>query len=412
MPSTRKPSAARKPRAAKAHASSTATKTPAKAEVKTRAKKAAAAKPHAVKTHAAKANAKKPHGKEPLRLNLALQGGGAHGAFTWGVLDRLLDEEDVEINAISGTSAGAMNAAILVDGYKEGGREAAKAQLREFWWQISVEAAKLNPFGATPNPAMDFITQMPGMDWLAALNPGDMLSRIFSPYELNPLNLNPLRNVLERLLQTCNLHNGIPLFISATNVETGEPYVFREHEISIDVLMASACLPFVYQAVEVKGVPYWDGGYMGNPSIWPLIYKTDCADVLLVQINPIQRPGTPKSAIDIMNRVNEISFNSSLIAEMRAINFVKTLIDDGKLNKDEYVDVRMHRVIPPVGLHQMNAASKMNASWEFFQFLHGVGREQMDVWLKNFKSSIGKRSTLDIEEHFLKKRRTNIEKTA
>ena len=350
---------------------------------------------------AASAGDKRKKASEPLRLNLALQGGGAHGAFTWGVLDRLLEEEDVEINAISGTSAGAMNAAVLVDGYREGGRAGARKQLGEFWLKISEEAHKLAPFGEFHAP--DYLTKLPGLEWLSALNPADMLTRVFSPYELNPLNLNPLRSVLEGLLQTCNLQNGIPLFVTATNVETGEPYVFREHEISIDVLMASACLPFVYQAVEIGGTPYWDGGYMGNPSIWPLVYETDCADVLLVQINPLQRQGTPKTALDIINRVNEISFNSSLLAEMRAIDFVRKLIEEGKLSAKEYTDVRMHRVIPPASLHEMNAASKMNASWEFFQFLCTVGRGQMDEWLKANKSAIGKQGTLNIKKHFLKK---------
>ncbi len=351
----------------------------------------------------AKAPVKKPLKKKaaPLKLNLALQGGGAHGAFTWGVLDRLLEEEDIEITGISGTSAGAMNAAVLVDGYHEGGRARAKTQLREFWYEISNEAGRVSPLGQQQPP--EYISQIPGLEWVAALNPFDMLSRIFSPYEMNPLNYNPLRNVLERLLQNKHLQEGIPLFVAATNVETGEPRVFRENEVTIDVLLASACLPFVYQAVEIEDTPYWDGGYMGNPAIWPLIYNTRCADVLLVQINPIMRAGTPKSALDIINRVNEISFNSSLVAEMRAINFVRRLIKDGKLDAREYTDVRMHRVMPPQDLHDMGASSKMNASWEFFQMLHAFGRAQMETWLAAHKSDIGKRNTLDIKEQFLVK---------
>ena len=336
-----------------------------------------------------------------LKLNLALQGGGAHGAFTWGVLDRLLEEEDIEITGISGTSAGAMNAAVLVDGYHEGGRVRAKQQLREFWFEISEEAGKLAPFGSAPTTSM--ISQFPGFEWMAALNPMDMLSRVFSPYEMNPFNFNPLRSVLERLLKNKYLQEGIPLFVTATNVETGEARIFREHELTIDVLLASACLPFIYQAVEIEGKPYWDGGYMGNPAIWPLIYNTGCSDVLLVQINPIIREGTPKSAMDIINRVNEISFNSSLISEMRAISFVRKLIADGKLDKAEYKDVHMHRVTPPPDLHGMDASSKMNASWEFFQMLHSAGRAQMETWLSDNKKYIGKRSSLDIHEHFLEK---------
>ena len=209
--------------------------------------------------------------------------------------------------------------------------------------------------------------------------------------------------MLEKILSRCDLGKGIPLFVTATNVETGEARVFREHEIDIDVLLASACLPFVYQAVEVKGVPYWDGGYMGNPSIWPLIYGTDCQDVLLVQINPLVRKGTPRSAIDIINRVNEISFNSSLIAEMRAIAFVSKLIHEEKIDDREYMDVRMHRVMPPPGLREMSASSKMNAEWEFFQSLFELGRTQADSWLKDHRADVGKRSSVDIKAGFLKK---------
>lgn len=353
----------------------------------------------------AKKTKPKPKAKSPekLRLNLALQGGGAHGAFTWGVLDRLLDEEDIEINGISGTSAGAMNAAVLVDGYHEGGRARAKAQLREFWYEVSSELSRVLPLGAHQPTPLEYLSQVPGLEWTAALNPADMLTRLFSPYEINPFNYNPLRDVLERILHCDNLNNGIPLFVTATNVQTGEPRVFQGGEITIDALMASACLPFIYQAVEIDGVPYWDGGYMGNPSIWPLVYNTRCADVLLVQINPLQREGTPKHALDIINRVNEISFNSSLIAEMRAINFVKKLIEDGKLSEKEYTNVRMHRVTPPAGLREMSASTKMDANWEFFQSLFLIGREEMDRWLKHHKSSIGKQGTLDIKHHFLEK---------
>lgn len=346
--------------------------------------------------------------KKPMKaINLALQGGGAHGAFTWGVLDRLLEEEDVEIHGISGTSAGAMNGAILVDGYVEGGRDRAKEQLADFWFEISQLGAAFSPGGLQAFQSM--LPSGIGLDWLAAFNPIDMLSRTFSPYELNPLNINPLRNVLERVLKVENLQGcHMRLFVAATNVETGQPRIFKEHEITIDVLMASACLPFVFQAVEIEGAPYWDGGYAGNPAIWPLIYKTDCTDVMLVQINPLMRAGTPKTALDIINRLNEISFNASLIAEMRAVNFVKRLIHTGKLDDHEYHDVHMHMVSPPDDVHDMSANTKMNADWGFFQMLHEIGREQMDHWLRQHKSALGKRSTLDIEKHFLVKPKRKI----
>lgn len=356
------------------------------------------------KSPAAQKSTKPTAKKKQLELNLALQGGGAHGAFTWGVLDRLLDEKDITIAGISGTSAGAMNAAVLIDGYHEGGRARAKQQLHDFWFEISAVAAAFSH--PHQQSATDMISQIPGFNWLTAFNPADMMTRVFSPYEYNPMNYNPLREVLNGILKTENLHNGIKLFVTATNVETGEARIFKGEEITIDVLLASACLPFMYQAVEIDGIPYWDGGYMGNPSIWPLIYKTGCHDVLLVQINPLKRTGTPKHALDIINRVNEISFNSSLIAEMRAINFVRKLIETGKLSSKEYANMHMHRVMPPPDLREMTAASKMNASWDFFQGLHAIGYKQMDGWLKQNKHYIGKQSSLDIEQQFLAK--TNL----
>lgn len=354
-------------------------------------KKKAAAKPRAASCYVCR--------QPTLTLDLALQGGGAHGAFTWGVLDRLLEEEDIRIQAISGTSAGAMNAAVLVDGYHEGGREKAKAQLHQFWSEIARIGSVFTPLSALQGEQPHL--KIPGLDWLSTFNPLDMMTRVFSPYEYNPLNYNPLRQVLENVLDVPHLNDEIKLYIAATNVETGEARIFRGAEVTVDVLMASACLPFSYQAVEIDGVPYWDGGYMGNPAIWPLIYNTGCHDVLLVQINPLTRAGTPKSAMDIINRVNEISFNSSLIAEMRAINFVRKLIREGKLDANEYAEMRMHRVLPPEGFTAMNAASKMNTSWEFFQLLHQAGRAQMENWLKENKQHIGKKSTLDIQAEML-----------
>jgi len=344
-------------------------------------------------------------------INLALQGGGAHGAFTWGVLDRLLEEEDIEIHGISGTSAGAMNAALLMDGYMEGGAAKAKQQLADFWFEVSQLGALFNQM-----PMQHLRGMLPsgfGMDWLTGFNPIDMLSRTFSPYELNPFNINPLRTILERVLKIENLHGcNMRLFVAATNVETGQPRIFKGEEITVDVLLASACIPFVFQAVEIEGAPYWDGGYAGNPAIWPLIYKTDCTDVLLVQINPLMRKGTPKSAIDIINRLNEISFNSSLIAEMRAVNFVKKLIHEGTLDHHHYHDVHMHMVSPPDHVHDMNASTKMDADWGFFQMLHEIGREQMDQWLRKHKSALGLRSTLDIEKNFLVKPKSKITHTS
>lgn len=363
-----------------------------------------AAGQHSRKKPAPVKPAKKTRAKPPrLELNLALQGGGAHGAFTWGVLDRLLEDEDIDIVAISGTSAGAMNAAVMIDGYTEGGRERARAQLREFWLEVSGGGEVFNPLDHSP---FNVMAHQLGFDWWTKLNSMDALSRSFSPYELNPLNLNPLRDLMMRLVNCKHLQEAsIKLFVTATNVETGQPKIFSGKDLSIDSLMASSCIPFLFQAVEVDGVPYWDGGYTGNPAIWPLFYQSQCEDILLVQINPLQRAGTPKNAVDIIDRLNEITFNASLVEEMRAVNFVKELLEAGKLDTHEYKDVRMHMVTPPEALHAMNASTKMRVDWDFFLMLHEAGRGEMDGWLRKHKSAIGKHATVHIPETFLAKPR-------
>lgn len=338
----------------------------------------------------------KPKAKKPVRkVNLALQGGGSHGAYTWGVLDRILEEEDIEIAGISGTSAGAMNGAVLIDGLIKGGRAKAKEQLRAFWGDVSQHNNLFGPM----QPAV------PEWGMAAAYGMLDMFSRTFSPYEFNPMNINPLRDVLERSIDIKNFRKShkVPLFATATNVQTGQPRVFGCDEITIDVLMASACLPFLFQAVEIEDMAYWDGGYAGNPSIWPLIYHTKCDDILLVQINPIERAGTPKKASEIIDRLNEISFNSSLIAEMRAINFVKKLIERGKLDDEEYKNIRMHMIFSPDAMHGMTASSKLNTNWDFIATLHEIGYKLADEWIRKHKNLIGRESSLNIEKVFLTK---------
>mgnify|MGYP001101515696 CR=1 FL=1 len=344
-----------------------------------------------------------PTCKKKYTLNLALQGGGAHGAYTWGVLDRLLEEEDIFIEGISGTSAGAMNAATLAHGYMKNGRHGAKEALQSFWWEISLLGRIFSPFKSTPlqNSRNDW-----NLDWSLSYNTYELMSHILSPYQLNPLNMNPLKWVLEKtldfkLLQSCE---AIKLFIAATAVRTGHPRIFRQNEITIDVLLASACIPAIFQAVIIDNEPYWDGGYMGNPVIWPLIYYTDSLDVMLVQINPLYREETPYHSYEIINRLNEITFNSSLIAEMRSINFVSRLVQSGKLDRNEYKDLNIHLITGNDRLHKLNASSKMNAEWEFFKHLHSIGRTSADKWLKKFKTSIGQESTINIQDVFLSKK--------
>jgi NTE family protein len=333
------------------------------------------------------------------KINLALQGGGAHGAYTWGVLDRLLEEEDLEIEGISGTSAGAMNAAILVHGYDKGNRQGAKDALHAFWKRIS-EISAFGPFQAS---AVEQQFNHGNLNWSPAYYYMDILSRLMSPYALNPLNINPLRYVLQDMInfETLQEHHDIKLFVAATHVASGQARVFHCNEISLEVLLASACLPFMFQAIEIDGEYYWDGGYMGNPAIWPLIYNCDCEDIMLVQINPIHREELPKSAGEIINRLNEISFNSSLIAEMRAIGFVKKLLQQKRLPQDDYKDMKIHLIYSPEELKELNASSKMNAGWQFLKHLHTIGYRATEAWLKENKHAISVRSTVDIDEKFL-----------
>jgi NTE family protein len=336
------------------------------------------------------------------RLNLALQGGGAHGAYTWGVLDRLLEEEDIIIESISGTSAGAMNAAVLSSGFRAGKHGGAKQALADFWLDVSTAGAFTSPLKTT---AFEQWRDGFNLDGSFTYEMFDVMTRMFSPYQLNPFNLNPLRDIILKRIDWSVINDGgdIPLFITATSVRTGRPRVFRCGEITADVLLASACIPIYFQTVEVDGEPYWDGGYMGNPSIWPLIYYTKPRDILLVQINPLERDDIPKKASEIINRLNEITFNSSLIAEMRAINFVGKLVDDNHLDEEKYKRILMHMIPAPALTYNLNASSKMNTDMRFLETLRDIGREKAENWIKENKKSIGMHGTIDIEETFLGK---------
>ncbi|MEP3441103.1 patatin-like phospholipase family protein [Sulfitobacter sp.] len=331
-------------------------------------------------------------------VNLALQGGGSHGAFTWGVLDKLLEDGRIDFEAISGTSAGAMNAVVCADGMANGGKEGARDALAHFWKEMSKSALN-SPIKRTP---FDMFTG----NWSLQNSPGyhffDALTRMMSPYQLNPMNTNPLRELIEEVVdfERVKQCRGPKLFISATNVETGKVKVFDPHKLTADMVMASACLPMVFQAVEVDDVPYWDGGYMGNPSLFPFHTETECSDILVVQINPITRSGAPTTAHDIMNRINEISFNSSFLKELRAINFVSRLIHEGKLSEKEYRDTRVHIIENQDALIPLGASSKMNAEWAFLEHLRDLGRRSADQWLDTHFDAIGKKSTVDLAEMF------------
>jgi len=333
------------------------------------------------------------------RINLALQGGGAHGAFTWGVLDRILEDGRLEIAAISGTSAGAMNAVALADGFTAGGADGAREKLEGFWRTMS-DRAKNSPINRAP------IDVMMG-DWSLDRSWGyhamNAMTRMFSPYQLNPLNMNPLRDVLESCvdfscIQSCNT---IKLYISATNVETGKVKVFDSHYLTSDMVMASACLPNVYQAVVIDGVPYWDGGYMGNPALFPFHTGSDSADIAIIQINPVERKGIPRTPQEIQNRINEIAFNSSLLKELRAIDFVGRLIDEGKLDETRYRRERIHIIENQKALIPLGASSKMNTEWAFLTHLRDLGRETATQWLETHFEDVGERSTVDLRAMFM-----------
>jgi NTE family protein len=332
----------------------------------------------------------------PRPINVALQGGGSHGAFSWGVLDRLLEDGRLDIAAISGTSAGAMNAVALADGFVTGGRDGARERLDSFWRAVA-RAGRFSPVRRNPWDVVWgnwSVENSPGYLWF------DAFSRLFSPYLANPLNLNPLRDVVEAEIdfERVRACRSIRLFISATNVETGQLRVFHADELSVDVVMASACLPQIFQAVEIDGVPYWDGGYGGNPALYPFFYDSTTDDVLLVQINPVTRRGVPRNAIEIQNRIDEITFNSGLLREFRAIAFVKELLRLGRLDPSEYRDIRMHRIDADEAFKDLSASSKVNAEWAFLEYLRDLGRSAADDWLEACLPMVGREPTLDLSD--------------
>jgi NTE family protein len=338
----------------------------------------------------------------PRPVSLALQGGGAHGAFTWGVLDRLLEDERIVIEAVSGTSAGAMNAAALAAGYAEGGREGARRALDRFWIGTSGRAA-FSPFQRTP------VDRLLGR-WNLDYSPGylwfSLLGRLLSPYQANPLNHHPLRDILADQIDMDAVRacQALRVFVTATNVRTGRPRVFGQDDLSLDALLASACLPHMLQAVEIDGDPYWDGGYMGNPAIWPLIYGCATADVVLVQINPLMREGTPRTPLEIDNRLNEIAFNASLMHEMRAIAFVQRLLEQDALKEPfaaRYKNMRIHMIGDKEGMKALGVTSKFNAGRDFLEHLKAVGRAGAECWLEATIDDLGVRSSVDVQGTFL-----------
>jgi NTE family protein len=342
-------------------------------------------------------------GNTTKKVNMALQGGGAHGAFTWGVLDKILEDGRLEIDGLSATSAGSMNAAVYAYGNMVGGRDGAREALHKFWENIS-EAGKLySPVKLLPwerfwgNKHMDNALSF----WLF-----ETWTHAFSPNQFNPFNFNPLRDVLSKSVDFEQVHrcNCANLFISATNVRTGKVRVFRNEEVTLDVVLASACLPVLFHPVAIGNSHYWDGGYTGNPALFPLFYEVESRDVIVVHINPMFRYDVPATAADIADRINEISFNSSLLAELRAIAFVTKLLDEGWL-KDEhrakFKHILVHSIKADDALGELTIASKFNTDWEFLTELRDKGRATAEQWLGENFIHLNKRSTVDVRAEYL-----------
>lgn len=329
--------------------------------------------------------------KDRRTVDIALQGGGSHGAFTWGVLDRLLEEESIEIEGISGTSAGAMNAVALAQGLAQGSREAARECLDHYWTTVS-DAARYSPIRRS------LWDRMAGR-WSMDTSPSYVLSqyftRTFSPYQYNLFDINPLKDIVSRCFDFDAI-NGAEwprLFLGATNVRTGRPKIFRQPEITADAVMASACLPFMFKAVEIDGEAYWDGGYMGNPPLFPLIDETGARDIILVQINPFHRDTVPTTAAEIENRLNEITFNGSLIKELRSAAYLWELIHAEGLDRAAYRDARLHMIGAEEEMQTLSASSKLNAERAFLLHLKEIGRKTADAWLAVNLDKIGLEKT-------------------
>ena len=335
-----------------------------------------------------------------VRLNLALQGGGSHGALTWGVLDALLEDGRWQLDGVSGTSAGAMNAVALAHGFAQAAHE----------HKDPVEAHQAGCALARESLTRlwEGVGSMGSLTWgtpLSAANPlMGLMSQWFSPYQTNPMGLNPLRKLLEREVDFELLHSararavGPKVFVCATNVRTGRGEIFSGADLSADAVMASACLPMAFKAVEIKGESYWDGGYSGNPALHPLIYLTETSDILLVQINPIEHRDVPDTAAEIMERMNEVTFNASLLAELRAIEFVRRLLAEGKLDASRYKSVHMHRIDGGSVLAPFGADSKMRADLGFVRKLFELGRAAGQAWIHAHHKDVGVRPTIKITD--------------
>ena len=332
----------------------------------------------------------------PKRINLALQGGGAHGAFTWGVLDRILEDEGIEIAGISGTSAGALNGAAVKSGLLEGGRDGARANLNWLWEQMgAVQDMRMPAWmaGVMPQPgAMSGVMELsPPFLW------ADAMSRMMSPYAYGPFYSNPLTRIVEQFhYDAVCAEEGPAFFVGATNVHSGKIKVFRGKEISTRALLASACLPTLFKAVEIDGAHYWDGGYTGNPALFPLFEGALPSDILIVHINPLERGEVPRTPQEIQNRINEISFNSSLMRELRAIHFAQRLLNDGSLREGTMKRLYVHMIADDALMQELSVATKLVPSPYTLHRLRDAGHAAAERFLKAHRADLGQGSTVDM----------------
>jgi NTE family protein len=338
-----------------------------------------------------------------IPINLALQGGGSHGAFTWGVLDALLEDGGFEVRAITGASAGSMNAAVCAHGVRVGGRDGGREALERFWHGLAHARA---PFAPISMNALRKALDPFGLTKAGAFQMFDMMTSVASPYQFNPWNLNPLRDLLKSVVDMDGLRAAAPfeLFVAATNVQTGRSRVFASHEIGVEAVLASACLPHLFQSVMIDDAPYWDGGFVANPALYPLFRKDLPRDILLISINPAHRAGVPRSSAEIMDRMNEITFSSSLNAELRAIAFVQKLLDGDALRtdvRDNYRRVLMHAIRGDKALEKLGVESKYDTDWHFLTGLRDAGRAAFKAWAAENREAVGTRGTLDIRAEYL-----------
>jgi NTE family protein len=333
---------------------------------------------------------------ETKSVNLALQGGGSHGAFTWGVLDRLLEEGSLAFEGITASSAGAVNAVVLAHGLTVGGRDEARKSLRRFWKRLSDKASH----GMLQPSLLDKFSGNFGLDHSPGYMAFNVMSYFTSPYLYNPLNYNPLRIVLEEIIdfEALRRRPAVKLFLCATNVRTGKVKVFNPGELGLDHVLASTCLPLLMQGIEIDGEVYWDGGFSGNPAIFPLVYECQSRDVVMVHLTPAERPEVPFTSHAIMNRMQEIGFNAALIREMRAVAFINKRLEEGKIAEGK--QMLIHVIEAEDVIREFPGSSRLNNSWDFLCHLHKVGRERADMWLTRNFEQLGKASTVDLEKKY------------